>query len=134
MKNTTVFLIAEDDPGHFVLARRCLRNAGMTNEVLRFVDGEDLLDFLRARTEGAVYDRNTDYILLLDIRMPKVDGVEILEVVKSNGDWSNIPVIIVTTSDAPANIVRCKALGCDDYVVKPLGVNLIDAIEAVSDN
>ena len=132
MKDTTVFLIAEDDCGHFVLAKRCLRSAGFTNEVLRFVDGEYLLDFLMGCAKGAVYDRKKDYILLLDIRMPKVDGVEILEAVKASSDWSDIPVIIVTTSDSPANIARCKALGCDGYVTKPLGKNLIDAIKAVS--
>lgn len=132
MKDTTVILIAEDDSGHFVLAKRCLRNAGFKNEVLRFVDGENLLDFLMGRTEGHVYDSRKKYILLLDIRMPKADGIEILQTVKANSDWSNIPVIIITTSDASANILRCRALGCDGYVIKPLGENLIEAIKAVS--
>ncbi len=132
MKDTTVFLIAEDDSGHFILTKRCLRNAGITNEVLRFADGEGLLDFLMGRGKLPVYDTNKDYILLLDIRMPKVDGLKILETIKSNRGWSDIPVIIVTTSEAPANISRCKTLGCDGYVTKPLGKNLIDAISAIS--
>ena len=131
MKGMVVFLVAEDDSGHFALTKRCLRRGGFTNEILWFADGEELLKFLSGNGDGAVRKVGTDYVLLLDIRMPKVDGIEILERLKGDCEFGEIPVIVVTTSDAPANISRCRRLGCDEYVIKPLGKNLIKAVMGV---
>lgn len=134
MKDTVVFLVAEDDSGHFELTKRCLRKAGFANEILWFVDGEELLSFLFGDGTVNVRQVGTEYMLLLDIRMPKVDGIETLEVVKGKSEFADMPVIIITTSDSHANVVRCRELGCDGYVVKPLGDNLIDAVEDVFSN
>lgn len=131
MKDTVAFLVAEDDSGHFALTKRCLRKAGFTNEILWFADGEELLSFLSGSSDGAVLEEGREYIMLLDIRMPKVDGIEVLETVKRDLAFVNIPVIVVSTSDAPANILRCQELGCDGYIVKPLGNNLVEAIDDV---
>ena len=134
MNDAVVFLVAEDDSGHFALTKRCLRKAGFANEILWFADGEELLFFLSGDGNGAVREIGTEYVLLLDIRMPKVDGIEILERLKGDCEFSEIPVIVVTTSDAPSNIMRCRKLGCDEYVIKPLGGNLIEAIMGVFSN
>lgn len=131
MRNDIKLLLAEDDRGHYVLTKHCLKKANLKNELLWFNDGEKTMDFLFARSKPGI-DHNDLHILLLDIRMPKVDGITILEKIKNDGQLKNIPVIIVTTSNSPANIARCSQLGCSDYIVKPLGQNLIDAIEKTS--
>ncbi len=138
MNSMMVFLVAEDDSGHFALTKRCLRRGGFTNEILWFADGEELLGFLSGggNGNGAVRKIGTEYVLLLDIRMPKVDGIEILERLKWGCEFAEmeIPIIVVTTSDAPVNVSRCMRLGCDGYVTKPLGENLIKAVMGVLSN
>ncbi|MBW8035311.1 MAG: response regulator [Planctomycetes bacterium] len=132
MRNDIKLLLAEDDRGHYVLTKHCLKKACVENELLWFTDGEKTMNFLFARSKEPAIDHNNLYILLLDIRMPKVDGITILEKIKQDDQLKDIPVIIVTTSNSPANIGKCSRLGCIDYVVKPLGENLIDAIEKAS--
>ncbi len=134
MKDTAVFLVVEDDSGHFELTKRCLRKAGFANEILWFIDGEGLLDFLSGEGDGAVFEAGREYVMLLDIRMPKVDGIEVLEMVKGSDEFADMPVIVVTTSDAPGNVLRCRELGCDGYVIKPLGTNLIEAVMCAFSN
>ena len=134
MTDAVVFLVAEDNGGHFALTKRCLRKAGFANEILWFADGEQLLGFLSGNGPGDVRKAGAEYVLLLDIRMPKVDGIEILERLKRDCEFAEMPVIVVTTSDSPATIMRCRQLGCDGYVIKPLGENLIEAIMDVFSN
>lgn len=129
MRNDIKLLLAEDDRGHYVLTKHCLKKANLENELLWFTDGEKTMNFLFARSKEPAIDHDNLYILLLDIRMPKVDGITILEKVKQDDQLKDIPIVVVTTSNSPANMVRCSQLGCCDYVIKPLGQNLIDAIE-----
>ena len=79
-----VILIAEDDAGHALLIERNLRRVGLNNNTLRFEDGQAILDFLFCRGSGPHRRTDTAYLLLLDIRMPKVDGVEVLRQVKAD--------------------------------------------------
>ncbi len=131
MRDNVIILNAEDDRGHFLLTKYCLRDAGIENELVCLEDGQKVLDFLLCKGEGVKREPGREYLLLLDIRMPKVDGFEILEVMRQDAELMEIPVIIVSTSDAPDNVRRCNELGCDGYVVKPLGANLIEAIEHI---
>lgn len=128
MKKDVVILIAEDDIGHFLLAKRRIRNSGVTSEIIHFPDGQFAFDFLK---DKCAKDDDIQYLLLLDIRMPKIDGIEILEYVKTHPDLKNIPVVMVTTSDNPLNILRCRQLKCDGYIVKPLDDTFIDQINEV---
>lgn len=120
-------LIAEDDAGHYVLARNCLRNAGLTNKILWFEDGQAVLDFFYGpeRKKGR-------YILLLDIRMPKVDGMKVLEMLKKDPALQDIPVIMLTTSEDQELAKRCYDLGCEAHIIKPPGKVLLKAIERLS--
>jgi len=111
----TTLLIAEDDDAHAVLIRSNLRRAGLTNRTLRFRDGQEVLDFLG--DEGLVPG---SYLLLLDIRMPRVDGVEVLRTLKQSPVLRRIPVVMVTTTDDPAEVERCHDLGCSSYITKPV--------------
>jgi CheY-like chemotaxis protein len=115
MRNDVVIAIAEDDPGHAALIERNLRRAGVRNEVRRFEDGQAVLDFFTGER-----DPDTPYCLLLDIRMPKVDGIAVLARLKQDEELKKIPVIMLTTTDDPREIERCHALGCSHYITKPV--------------
>jgi len=119
MKSEVVILVADDDAGHVRLIEKNLRRAAVGNRVERFDDGQQILDFLFCRG-GRKRERETPYLLLLDIRMPKVDGVEVLRQLKEDKELRKIPVIMLTTTDDPREVERCHALGCSNYIVKPV--------------
>lgn len=120
MKQEVVILVAEDDEGHAGLIRKNLSRAGIINEVMHFRDGQEILDFLFQTGKGPKRETGRGYVLLLDIRMPKIDGVEVLERVKSDPELRKIPVIVVTTTDDPREVNRCHYLGCSSYIAKPI--------------
>ncbi len=119
MKNEVVILLAEDDPGHARLIEKNLRRAALYNRIERFKDGEEVLDFLFCRSSRRS-EPETPYLLLLDVRMPKVDGPEVLRQLKADPVLCKIPVIILTTTDDPREVERCHSLGCSHYIVKPV--------------
>ena len=134
MNKDIIILIAEDDRGHFILTEHCLRRAGIENEIIQLTDGQEFFDYIYGNGKGPQLKPGQKYILLLDIRMPKVDGIQVLEKIKQDEDMKDIPVIIISTSDNPSYIQKCRELGCVEYIVKPLGQNLVDAIESVFQN
>lgn len=113
-------LIAEDDDGHAFLIEDCLRRAGLTAPFLRFSDGQELLDFLFGRTLEPAFVHGKFYLLSLDIRMPRVDGIEALRQIKSDAALRDLPVIMLTTADDATDIQRCHGLGCNGYIQKPV--------------
>ncbi|HJT76051.1 MAG TPA: response regulator [Gemmataceae bacterium] len=115
-----IILMAEDDEGHASLVQRNLRRAGIANEVVHATDGQQALDYVRR--EGAYAGRgpNGPLLLLLDIKMPRVDGVEVLRQIKADERTARIPVIMLTTTDDPREVQRCYELGCSIYITKPV--------------
>lgn len=113
-------LIAEDDDGHAVLIREHLEDAGLNNPILRFRDGEETWEFLVGTNAGPHRKPGHAYLLLLDIRMPKMDGVEVLRRIKATPALQTMPVIMLTTTDDPREVAECYALGCNSYVTKPV--------------
>jgi CheY-like chemotaxis protein len=120
MTKEVKILIADDDAGHARLIEKNLQRAGLHNPLERFENGQDLLDFLFRRGEARVRSLDNGYLLLLDIRMPKIDGVEVLRQIKEHPELRKIPVIMLTTTDDPREVARCHALGCSIYIVKPV--------------
>ena len=120
MVDEVVILIVEDDDGHALLTEKNLRRAGIRNEMLRFKDGQEILDFLFRKGEGRKRENQAAYLLLLDIRIPKIDGVEVLRQIKQDGELRKIPVIMLTTMDDPREVEACHQLGCSHYIVKPV--------------
>jgi CheY-like chemotaxis protein len=114
-----VILIADDDAGHVRLIEKNLRRAELHNPIQRFSTGQDILDFLFGRGARKAA-KEACYLLLLDIRMPQVDGVEVLRQIKADGELKKIPVIMLTTTDDPREVERCHGVGCSSYVVKPV--------------
>jgi CheY-like chemotaxis protein len=113
-------LIAEDDDGHAELIKFAFEEAGLKNQFLRFKNGQENLDFLFQRGPGPKREEGHHYLLLLDIRMPKLDGVQVLGVIKKNSVLKDIPVIMLTTTDDPREIQTCYQLGCNCYITKPV--------------
>jgi CheY-like chemotaxis protein len=111
-------LLTEDDDGHAALTRRNIERAGFGGEVVRLRDGQELLDSLCQERDGSLTGRRL--VVLLDIRMPKVDGFEALSRIKSNPRTQLIPVYMFTTTDNPAEISRAFRLGCNAWVTKPV--------------
>lgn len=120
MNDEVVVLIVEDDDGHARLIEKNLRRASIENEMLRFTDGQQILDFLFRRSEGRKREQYTSYLLLLDIRIPKIDGIEVLRQVKQDEELRKLPVIMLTTMDDPREVEVCHNLGCSSYIVKPV--------------
>lgn len=121
MTRELVILIADDDAGHARLIEKNLSRAGLHNPTQRFGNGQQVLDFFFGKEAGAAHRQpDTSYLLLLDIRMPKVDGVEVLRRLKQNAELRKMPVIMLTTTDDPREVERCHALGCSSYIVKPV--------------
>src|SRR5207249_2042995 len=120
MTKEVVILIAEDDAGHALLIQKNLTRAGLHNPVQRFEDGQQAMDFLFGNGDAPRRKPDTSYLLLLDIRMPKVDGIEVLRRIKQNEATRKMPVIMLTTTDDPREVERCHELGCNSYIVKPV--------------
>lgn len=118
MKKETNILIAEDNKEHLDLIRKNLLRADICNEMLAFADGKELLDFLFDMDKKAEHN-SSEYILLLDIGMSKIDGVKVLKKIKQDAQLKKIPVIILTSADAPQIVEQCHTLGCSTYIVKP---------------
>ena len=119
MSNAPIIIIVEDDEGHAILVRQSLQDAGLTNQFLHFRDGQAALDFFfnpgASRAIGA-----RCYLVLLDIRMPKVDGIEVLRRLKTDPELHKLPVIMLTTTDDAREVERCHQLGCNVYIQKPV--------------
>ena len=123
-------VLAEDDDGHATLIHRNLERAGLVNGFVRVKDGQEALDLICG--EGAYAGRppHGNVLLLLDINMPRLDGVETLRRLKADARTSAIPVIMLTTTDDPREIERCYQLGCSVYVTKPVEYDaFIEAIK-----
>ena len=120
MDNDLKVIIAEDDEGHATLIEKNLKRSGVVNEIIRFNDGEEVLDFFFKKGSGPHMDDNHSYLLLLDIRMPKIDGTEVLKALKQDEKLKKLPIIIISTSDDPKEIELCHELGCNNYITKPV--------------
>ena len=130
VKSEVVILIAEDDDGPASLIIKNLERAGIKNRIIHFKDGQETLDFLFGMGDGPHREKDGSYLLLLDIRMPRVDGVEVLKQIKKDDELRKMPVIMVTTTDDPKEVEKCHDAGCSNYVTKPVDYEqFIDVIK-----
>ncbi len=133
MKNTGIeILLVEDNMNDAELTIRALRKVNLANQLVHVKDGAEALDFLFGR--GAFEGRTTTdlpKVILLDIKMPKVDGIEVLKQIKTTESTKNIPVVIMTSSKEQQDMISSYNLGVNSYVVKP--VEFQNFAKAVSD-
>ncbi|HLA74518.1 MAG TPA: response regulator [Gammaproteobacteria bacterium] len=113
-------LLAEDDDGHAMLVQRNLRRAGILNEIVRTVDGQEALDYVQSKGIYAGKPRPTPLVMLFDINMPRMDGIQALAHIKGDPHTRSIPIVMLTTTDDPREIERCYQAGCSLYITKPI--------------
>jgi CheY-like chemotaxis protein len=127
-------LFAEDSIDDAALTLRALKKSGLTNPIYHVKDGAEALDFMYCRGEYA--HRNSNSLLkliLLDLKMPKVSGSEVLEKLKADPQFKNIPIVILTSSKEDPDIKRCYGLGANSYIVKPVECdNFFNTIKELS--
>jgi CheY-like chemotaxis protein len=122
-------LLAEDDANDVELTLAALKTNRVLNEVAVTRDGADTLDYLWRRNKYANRSGGNPVLMLLDLKMPKVDGLEVLRQVKSDAHFKLIPTVVLTSSREEQDVVRSYDLGVNAYVVKP--VDFQDFVEAV---
>ncbi len=125
-----LILLVEDNPDHVLIIKRALEMNNVLNEVRVVEDGQEALDYLYRRGKYADPDAAPrPGLILLDIKLPKVDGFEVLRRIKSDAVLKMIPIIMLTSSEQEADIVRSYLNGANSYVVKPIRFD--DFIEKV---
>lgn len=113
-------LLVEDNPDHAELVRRCVSDARPDAEVRHVADGQEALDYLLRKGAWADPERSPrPKLVLLDLRLPRVDGFEILKRLKEHPSLCHVPVIVLTTSSAEGDIRRAYELRANSYIVKP---------------
>jgi DNA-binding response OmpR family regulator len=117
-----VILLVEDDPDHEVLTIRALNKSQIANEIKVARDGEEAIDLLFGK------DPIRPQVILLDLKLPKVDGLEVLRRVRADATTRMLPVVVLTSSDEERDVVRSYQLGVNSYIRKP--VNFTDFAEA----
>jgi len=124
-------LIVDDSPKDVELTIAALREKNLANEVIVAEDGEEALDYLYKRGKFAD-EKGNPAVILLDIKMPKMNGIEVLKYIRSTPKFKLIPVIMVTSSREEKDLVESYKLGANSYVVKPVDVvQFIDAIKSL---
>jgi two-component system response regulator len=124
-------LLVEDNPQHVELTLRALRKHNLANHVLVVKDGAEALEFIFATHRYHQRQiENGPKVILLDLKLPKVNGLEVLRRIKSNERTKGIPVVVVTTSEQGQDVVKSYKLGANSYIVKPVSFEKFD--EAVS--
>jgi CheY-like chemotaxis protein len=113
-------LLVEDDPGHVLLIEKNLRRAGVTNEIIKLDDGGKAVDFLFNEGEFAAASNPLPLLILLDLNLPVLSGLQVLQRIKADDRTKRIPVVMLTTTDSSQEITKCYDLGCNIYIVKPV--------------
>ncbi|ELR71978.1 response regulator receiver protein [Fulvivirga imtechensis AK7] len=121
MEQEIEIVLIEDNPDDAALAIRALKRKNLANKVIHLNDGEEALTFFfgAAGVPGRA-EEGTPRVVLLDLNMPKVSGLEVLQKLRSNTKTAGIPVIVLTSSSSDPKIKRCNELGADRYIVKPV--------------
>ncbi len=127
MNGPVKIIMVEDDLGHARLIERNIRRAGVNNEIIPFTTGRDALNFIldevddmpaNANVAGQGGDRA--FLILLDLNLPDMSGIDVLAKLKASSRAHRIPIVILTTTDDRVEIARCYDLGCSVYITKPL--------------
>jgi CheY-like chemotaxis protein len=125
-------LLADDNENDLELTQRALAEYKLANEIVVVQDGAEALDFLYRRGNFSSRPEIDPLVVLLDIKMPKVDGIEVLRAIKSDPRFQSIPVVMLTSSRQGPDVDRCYQLGANAYVVKPVDfAQFADAIKTI---
>lgn len=132
MNSLKRIVIVEDDPRDLELTLEALRQNHLANEVVALRDGAEALDYLYQRGEFALRHGGLPAIVLLDLKLPKVDGLAVLRTLKGDDAMRNIPVVMLTSSREERDLVESYRLGVNAYVVKPVDFSsFVDAVRQI---
>jgi two-component system response regulator len=118
-------LLVEDNALDAELTMRALKKGGLANKVLWVKDGQEALDYLFREGDYASRVETVPRLVLLDLKMPKVDGIEVLKVVKGDERTRRIPVVVMTSSQEESDVAKSYDFGVNSYVVKPVDFNAL---------
>ena len=120
MTESTRIIMIEDDVGHARLIEKNIRRSGVTNEIIHFTDGTSALEYLFGERGLAEDEGHSAFLILLDLNLPDMSGIDVLKRVKEDCVLKRLPVIMLTTTDDKLEIQRCYDLGCNVYITKPV--------------
>jgi len=120
MTTPVTIVMIEDDEGHARLIERNIRRSGVNNEIMPFSDGTSAVNYLFGKDGTGVRHKGHALLILLDLNLPDMTGIEILRQVKENKYLKSTPVVVLTTTDDSHEIKRCYELGCNVYITKPV--------------
>ena len=129
MSTPVKIVMIEDDEGHARLIERNIRRSGVNNEIVPFSNGTAALKYLFGGDGSGLDHKDEALLILLDLNLPDMTGIEILRRVKENNYLKAVPVVVLTTTDDSQEIKRCYELGCNVYITKPVNYeNFANAI------
>ena len=120
MTQPVTIAMIEDDEGHARLIEKNLRRAGVHNELVRFADGASAITFLFGSDGSGLVNKGRALLILLDLNLPDMSGIDILKRLKANEHLRVLPVVVLTTTDDKSEIQHCYDLGCNVYITKPV--------------
>ena len=120
MNKPVIIAMVEDDEGHARLIEKNLRRAGVHNEIVPLGDGASAVAYLFGPDGSGMLNRSRPLLILLDLNLPDMSGIDILKRIKENAHLRLSPVVVLTTTDDKAEIQRCYDLGCNVYITKPV--------------
>lgn len=129
MNQPVTIIMIEDDEGHARLIERNIRRSGVNNEIVPFKNGTDAVSYLFGADGSGLGQRGRALLILLDLNLPDMSGIEMLRRIKENKYLKRSPVVVLTTTDDSHEIRRCYELGCNVYITKPVNYeNFANAI------
>ncbi len=120
MTMPVTIIMIEDDEGHARLIERNIRRSGVNNEIIAFATGNDAINYLFGADGTGIKHKGRALLILLDLNLPDMTGIDILRQVKENRYLRSAPVVVLTTTDDSQEIKRCYELGCNVYITKPV--------------
>jgi CheY-like chemotaxis protein len=120
MTEAVTIAMVEDDEGHARLIEKNLRRAGLHNEIVPLADGASAMTYLLGPDGSGLVNKGRPLLILLDLNLPDMSGIDILKRLKENEHLRVLPVVILTTTDDRSEIQRCYDLGCNVYMTKPV--------------
>src|SRR5450432_623272 len=120
MTQRTIIAMVEDDEGHARLIEKNLRQAEVHNKIVPFADGASAITFLFGPDGSGLVNKGHPLLILLDLNLPDMSGIDILKRLKENKHLRASPVVVLTTTDDKSEIQRCYDLGCNVYITKPV--------------
>ena len=129
MTQPVTIIMIEDDEGHARLIERNIRRSGVNNEIISFANGTDAMKHLFGADGSGLVQKGNALLILLDLNLPDMTGIDILKQIKETPKLKRLPVIVLTTTDDKVEIQRCYDAGCNVYITKPVNYeSFADAI------